>query len=225
MPSAADYARARRHMVDTQLAGRGITSQSVLDAMREVPRERFVEEGYEELAYEDGPLPIGEGQTISQPYVVGLMIEAAQTGPGGQVLEVGSGSGYASAVISRIARHVYAIERHPSLAAAARRRFLQLGYDNIEVHVGDGSLGWPEALAFEAILVSAGGPDVPDALKRQLAIGGRLVIPVGTQERRQMLLRVTRRDEDSFEEEPMGEVMFVPLIGAQAWPAGQAEPD
>ena len=141
-------------MVDVQIARRGVRDRSVLNAMREVPREAFVEPGFEEFAYEDGALPIGEGQTISQPYIVALMIEAAEIGPGDKVLEVGAGSGYAAAVISRIAKRVYAIERHPALGRAAQRRFEDLGYDNIELHVGDGSTGWPEAAPFDAIAVS-----------------------------------------------------------------------
>lgn len=208
--------RARDRMVDIQIAGRGIRDRHVLDAMRRVPRESFVEPGYEEFAHEDGPLPIAEGQTISQPYIVALMIEAAEIKPGDRVLEIGAGSGYATAVISRIARRVYAIERHPSLGAAARQRFKKLGYHNVELRVGDGTLGWPEAAPFDAILVSAGGPEIPDALKHQLSIGGRLIIPVG-QERRQTLRKLTRRGEDEFAEEDLGAVAFVPLIGEQGW--------
>src|SRR3982750_2703039 len=168
-----DLSRARGRMADAQLARRGVRERRVLEAMRRVPREEFVEPGYEEFAYEDGPLPIGEGQTISQPYIVALMIEAAEVKPGDRVLEVGAGSGYAAAVMSRIAKQVHAIERHPVLAEAARRRLETLGYANIELRVGDGTRGWPEAAPFDAILVAAGGPAVPPALKEQLAIGGR----------------------------------------------------
>jgi protein-L-isoaspartate(D-aspartate) O-methyltransferase len=213
----ADLSRARDRMVDVQIARRGVRDKRVLDAMRQVPREAFVEPGYEEFAYEDGPLPIGEAQTISQPYIVAFMIEAAEVQPDQRVLEIGAGSGYAAAVMSRIARHVHTIERHPSLAEAARRRFAALGYGNIELRIGDGTLGWPEAAPFDAILVAAGGPDVPTALKQQLAIGGRLVIPVGSSETGQMLLKVTRRSETEFEEEDLGGVAFVPLIGEQGW--------
>ena len=209
--------RARNRMVDVQIKRRGVRDRSVLAAMRQVPREVFVDPGFEEFAYEDTPLGIGEGQTISQPYIVALMIETAEVKPGDRVLEIGAGSGYAAAVLSRIAGRVHAIERHPSLAEAARRRFRALGYDGIELRVGDGTLGWPEAAPFDAILVAAGGPTVPEALKQQLAVGGRLVIPVGAEEGRQTLLKVTRRADGTFEEEERGAVVFVPLIGEQGW--------
>src|SRR3954468_9225872 len=212
-----DLARARARMVDVQIARRGVRDRSVLDAMRRVPREAFVLPGFEEFAYEDGPLPIGEGQTISQPYVVALMIEAAEVKPGDHVLEVGAGSGYAAAVLSHIADRVYAIERHPSLGEAAQRRFERLGYDNIELRVGDGTKGWPEAAPFDAILVSAGGPEVSPALKQQLAIGGRLVIPVGKDRHDQALLKITRTRAAAFEQDNLGAVAFVPLIGEQGW--------
>ena len=139
----------------------------------------FVAPGYEAVAYEDGPLPIGEGQTISQPYIVALMVEAAALGPGDRVLEVGAGSGYAAAVVAQIAARVFAIERHESLAREAARRCAALGYGNVEIRVGDGTLGWPEAAPFDAVLVAAGAPEPPRALKQQLEVGGRLVIPVG----------------------------------------------
>ena len=212
-----DLSRARSRMVDVQIARRGVRDPRVLEAMRRVPREEFVEEGYEEFAYEDGPLPIGEGQTISQPYIVALMIEAAEVKPGDAVLEVGAGSGYAAAVLSQIADRVYAIERHPSLAEAARRRFIKLGHENIELRTGDGTRGWPGRAAFDAILVAAGGPQVPRTLKEQLAVGGRLVIPVGEAERRQTLLKITRRSGTDFDEEDLGGVAFVPLVGEQGW--------
>jgi protein-L-isoaspartate(D-aspartate) O-methyltransferase len=212
-----DLARARERMVDVQLARRGVRNPRVLEAMRRVPRETFVEPGFEEFAYEDGALPIAEGQTISQPYIVALMIEAAEVKPGQSVLEIGVGSGYAAAVMSQIADRVYGIERHSSLVEAARQRFRRLGYDNIELRAGDGTRGWPEAAPFDAILVSAGGPTVPPALKKQLAIAGRLVIPVGEQERHQNLLKITRTSETEYEEENLGAVKFVPLIGEQGW--------
>src|SRR5215207_7224410 len=195
-----DLSRARDRMVDVQIARRGVRDPQVLNAMRQVPREAFVEPGFEEFAYEDGPLPIGEGQTISQPYIVALMIEAAEMKPGDRALEVGAGSGYAAAVMGQIADRVYAIERHPSLVEMARKRFSGLGYDNIKLRIGDGTMGWPEAAPFDAILVAAGGPGVPAALKQQLAIGGRLVIPVGSEERQQRLMKITRKGPTEFEE-------------------------
>jgi protein-L-isoaspartate(D-aspartate) O-methyltransferase len=204
-------------MVDAQIAARGVRDRNVLEAMRQVPREEFVLPGFEEFAYEDGPLPIGEGQTISQPYIVALMIEAAEIGPGDRVLEVGAGSGYAAAVMSRIADKVYAIERHAALGEAARRRAAKLGYGNLDLRIGDGTKGWPEAAPFDAILVAAGGPHVPKALKDQLAVGGRLVIPVGEHDYAQRLLKVTRRGEADFDEENLGAVAFVPLVGEQGW--------
>jgi len=202
----------RRLMVERQLKARGIGNEHVLRAMGEVPRERFVPERLREFAYEDGPLPIGEEQTISQPYIVALMIEAADVAPGDRVLEVGAGSGYAAAVMSRIADEVYAIERHRTLAEAAQRRLLDIGYDNVAVIAGDGSLGLPDKAPFDAILVAAGGDKVPEPLKRQLAVGGRLVVPVGG-ETLQDLLCVTRTGEDSWSEDNLGGVRFVPLIG------------
>ena len=212
-----DMPHARNRMVDIHIARRGVRDRNVLEAMREVPREKFVAPGFEEFAYEDGPLPIGAGQTISQPYIVALMIEAAEVKPGDRVLEVGAGSGYAAAVASRIAKRVHAIERHAELGEAARRRFDDLGYDNIELGIGDGTKGWPEAAPFDAILVAAGGPTAPQALKDQLDVGGRLVIPVGDEPRLQRLLKITRVSGTTFEEEDLGGVMFVPLVGEQGW--------
>jgi protein-L-isoaspartate(D-aspartate) O-methyltransferase len=185
--------------------------------MRHVPREAFVAPGFEEFAYEDGPLPIGEGQTISQPYIVALMIQAAEVAPGNRVLEIGAGSGYAAAVMGQIAERVFAVERHVSLCNEAKRRFQNLGYANIDLLHGDGTKGWPEAAPFDAILVAAGGPDVPEALKKQLAIGGRLVIPVGDKERGQSLRKITRTAATRYEQEDLGAVSFVPLIGDQGW--------
>jgi protein-L-isoaspartate(D-aspartate) O-methyltransferase len=211
-----DRALERERMVERQLRARGVESQRVLDAFREVPREAFVEPGLEEFAYTDAPLPIGESQTISQPYVVALMVEALEIRPGDRVLEVGAGSGYAAAILSRLASEVYAIERHGSLAREAQERIERLGYDNVEIRSGDGTLGWPEAAPFDAILVSAGGPDVPPALLEQLAPGGRIVIPVGTS-REQELIRITKSADGRLRKENLGPVMFVPLIGHGGW--------
>ncbi|WP_206862504.1 protein-L-isoaspartate(D-aspartate) O-methyltransferase [Lysobacter changpingensis] len=213
----AGFDAARMRMVRSHLAGRGVSDARVLAAMAQVPRERFVDPGMEEFAYEDSPLPIGEGQTISQPYIVALMLEAAEISPNDRVLEVGTGSGYAAALMSRLARHVHTIERHASLADEARARFARLDYDNIDVHTADGTRGWPEGAPFDAILVAAGAPAPPQALREQLAIGGRLVIPVGDEGLVQELLKIRRTGEDTFEQESLGAVMFVPLVGEQGW--------
>ncbi|WP_064696737.1 protein-L-isoaspartate(D-aspartate) O-methyltransferase [Rhizobium aegyptiacum] len=213
-----DMTRIRDHMVEHHVMRRGIRDRGVTRAMRTVPREKFVDPGFEEFAYEDAPLSISEGQTISQPFIVALMIEKADLDAGDKVLEVGTGSGYASALISRIARHVYSIERHERLALQARERFETLGYRNIDVRVGDGSKGWAKAAPFDAIVVSAGAPEVPAALKEQLDLGGRLIIPVGRGDE-QRLKRITRTGATTFEEEDLGGVCFVPLIGEDAWTA------
>lgn len=212
----SDPARQREQMVEEQLAGRGICDARVLDAMRAVPRERFVGEDMAALAYADTPLPIAAGQTISQPYIVAAMIEAAEIAPGDRVLEVGAGSGYAAAVIGRIAGQVFAIERHEALGRLAGERMAALGYANVDVRVGDGSEGLAEEAPFDAILVAAGGPDVPEALKAQLAISGHLVMPVGAAGS-QKLCKVTRLGEDRYAARNLGAVAFVPLIGAQGW--------
>jgi protein-L-isoaspartate(D-aspartate) O-methyltransferase len=206
-----DRVLERERMVQRQLRARGVEDERVLDAFREVPREVFVASGLEDSAYTDAPLPIGESQTISQPFVVALMVEALQVRKGDRVLEVGAGSGYAAAILSRLASEVYAIERHPSLAREARERIEQLGYENVKLRAGDGTLGWPEAAPFDAILVSAGGPDVPPALLDQLAPGGRMVIPVGTS-REQELVRITKSADGRLRTESLGPVVFVPLI-------------
>ena len=212
-----DFAALRRHMVSAQLAARGISDPDVLEAMSTVPREVFVPVDQLQFAYADAPLPIGQGQTISQPYIVALMTEALQLGPDEEVLEVGTGSGYAAAVLSRIANEVYTVERHRMLARAAEARFQQLGYDNLQVHVGDGTLGWAEHAPYDAIVVTAGGPEVPDPLLEQLAVHGRLVIPVGGRPDMQQLVRVRRNSEQSYHREPLGSVRFVPLVGEAGW--------
>ena len=212
-----DFQALRNQMVDRQIASRGVRDPRVLEAMRTVPREAFVAERFAELAYDDSPLPIGEEQTISQPYVVALMGEALEIRPEDKVLEIGSGSGYAAAVLSRLAREVYAVERHESLARDAEERLARLGYANVRILQGDGTLGWPEHAPYDAIVVAAGGPEVPPALLAQLAEGGRLVIPIGRDPRDQDLVRVRRRAEGSDVREVLGSVRFVPLIGAQGW--------
>ncbi|MGC2408936.1 MAG: protein-L-isoaspartate(D-aspartate) O-methyltransferase [Methyloceanibacter sp.] len=210
------YLRDRAVMVVRHLGARGISDPLLLAAMGAVPRETFVPEPLQEFAYEDSALPIEAGQTISQPYIVARMIELAEIKPGDKVLEVGAGSGYAAAVMSRMAGKVYAIERHEELAALARARLKRLGYANVEIICADGTKGLPEEAPFQAIIVSAGGPQVPEALKRQLAPGGRLIIPVGGHGY-QTLMRVRRTGKNSFEEEDFGAVAFVPLIGEGGW--------
>jgi len=210
-------------MVEKQIAERGVKIQAVLDAMRAVPREMFVPEAAVESAYEDTPLGIEEGQTISQPYVVALMAAALELSPRDRVLEIGAGSGYAAAVLSCMAAEVYAIERHAVLAELARRRMKDLGYDNVHIFQGDGTLGCPEHAPYDAIVVSAGGPSVPDALRAQLVIGGRLVIPVGATPPEQELVRVRRTGENEYEQEDLGGVRFVPLIGLHDWGVPRGE--
>lgn len=215
--TAIDFQTLRNEMVDRQIAARGVREPRVLEALRTVPRETFVPERLAEFAYDDTPLPIGEAQTISQPYVVALMAEALELRPWDKVLEIGAGSGYAAAVLTRIAREVYAVERHESLAREARARMERLGYTNVHIHHGDGTLGWPEHAPYDGIVVAAGGPEVPQALLAQLAEDGRLVIPIGPDVRSQSLVRVRRRPDGSNAREDLGGVRFVPLIGAQGW--------
>jgi protein-L-isoaspartate(D-aspartate) O-methyltransferase len=215
-PSTADFSERRSRMVERDIARRGITSHTVLDAMRRVPRERFIPHALAEFAYDDTPLPIDEGQTISQPYIVATMVDAAEIGPDDRVLEIGTGSGYGAAVIGCVAGEVWTIERHEPLAMQARRRLAEVGALNVHAVCGDGTLGWPEAAPFDAIIVTAGGPMVPKSLVEQLGDGGRLVIPVGSESRSQQLVRV-RRDGDEFLEEDLGAVRFVPLIGEEGW--------
>ena len=208
--------KLRNAMVDRQIAARGISDGNVLSAMREVPREAFVPERLGEFAYDDAALPIEEGQTISQPYIVALMIEAARLSPGDRVLEIGAGSGYAAAVMGQVAAVVHAIERHDALAKAAAARIARLDYGNVHVINGDGTNGLPDEAPFDAILVAAGGPAIPQPLCSQLAIGGRLIIPIGNAEE-QRLVRVIRTGEDDYQQDDLGPVRFVPLIGAHGW--------
>jgi protein-L-isoaspartate(D-aspartate) O-methyltransferase len=215
---SSELAELREQMVDTQIARRGIRDPWVLHAMRTVPREAFVPASLVECAYDDGPLPIGEEQTISQPYVVAVMTELVQPRPASRALEIGTGSGYAAAVLATIVSDVYTVERLGPLARTAEQRLASLGYRNVRVLHGDGTLGWPEHAPYEAIIVTAGGPRVPQALLDQLAIGGRLVMPVGSTNRFQHLVRVTRRAFDDYTQDDLEGVTFVPLIGEQGWP-------
>jgi protein-L-isoaspartate(D-aspartate) O-methyltransferase len=202
----------RERMVENQIAARGLSSDRVLEAMRSVPREAFVPPELSPYAYEDRPLPIGFGQTISQPYIVALMAEALGLAPGDRVLEVGTGSGYGAAVLSRLAREVHTIERIPELAALASERLRHLGFANVFVRTGDGAAGCPEHAPYDAILVTAAGPRVPKALLDQLTPQGRLVMPVGEPGESQELVRMTRRPNGRFSTESLGDVAFVPLI-------------
>jgi len=205
------FGERRAAMVERQLRRRGISDAAILAAFAEVPRETFVPEGMEEFAYDDGPLPIGSGQTISQPYIVACMIDAAEVTAGTRVLEVGAGSGYAAAVLSRIAAEVIAIERHERLASEARDRIAALGYANCRIVTGDGMAGLPEEAPFDAILVAARGEEVPEALKRQLAVGGRLVIPVGGEDVQQLRC-IARSSEEEWTSHDIAAVRFVPLL-------------
>ena len=214
----SDYSKLRERMVKRQIAGRGVRSERVLKAMRKVPRERFLPRGQGVFAYDDSPLPIGDGQTISQPYIVAYMAECLALEGGEKVLEIGTGSGYAAAVLAEIAAEVYTIERIEGLATMARTVLDGLGYTNVHVQCGDGTLGWPEEAPYDGIVVSAGGPDVPDTLKHQLKTGGRLVIPIGRSKAYQELIRVTRIAENDFQTEDLLSVRFVPLVGEEGWP-------
>jgi protein-L-isoaspartate(D-aspartate) O-methyltransferase len=212
-----DFAALREAMVDGQIAGRGLRDAPLLAAMREVPREAFVPAAVREFAYEDGPLPIEAGQTISQPYIVALMIAAAGVAPGSHVLEIGAGSGYAAAVLSRIAGTVIAIERHGVLADLAAARMAALGYANVRIVTGDGSAGWPDDAPYDAILAAASGRHVPETLRRQLKVGGSLVMPIGAPRDMQNLVRVMRQGDEEWGQENLGAVRFVPLIGEEGW--------
>jgi protein-L-isoaspartate(D-aspartate) O-methyltransferase len=213
----ADLSDKRKEMVARQLIDRDIKDPAVLQAMSEVPREAFVPRHLRHMAYADSPLPIGEEQTISQPYIVALMTEAMEVSEDDRVLEIGTGSGYAAAVLSRIAAEVYTVERHGSLARSARQRFEELGYDNVHVRHGDGTMGWAEHAPYDAIVVTAGGPQVPEPLLEQLATGGCLVIPVGPSQYSQELVRIRRTSEADYHRENLGAVRFVPLVGSEGW--------
>lgn len=217
MTAAAEFARRREEMVRTQIEARGVRDARVLQAMRELPRERFVRPGWEPEAYDDNPLPIDAGQTISQPYIVAFMSEALQLRGDERVLEIGSGSGYAAAVLGRLAKEVHTVEHFDVLVEGATASLAALGADNVHVHSGDGTLGWPAAAPYDAIVVTAAGPEVPAALLAQLAVGGRLVMPVGEREGQQRLVRLTRTGAHETRREELMGVRFVPLVGVQGW--------
>ena len=201
----------RRNMVTRDVVARGVSDRRVLEAIRKVPREVFVPGELRQHAYNDSPLPIGSGQTISQPFIVAFMIEALVLEGGERVLEIGAGSGYAAAVLAEIAGEVYAIERIGQLAKNAAINLQNAGYHNVHIKHADGTLGWAEMAPFDAILVSASAPSVPAKLKAQLKIGGRLVMPVGSAYAQQ-LVRIKRKSETAFAEEDLADVRFVPLI-------------
>lgn len=219
-----DAAERRSYMVQQHIEARGVRSPAVLAAMGKVPREAFLPGHLREFAYEDTPLPIAEGQTISQPYIVAFMVEALSLEGGEKVLEIGAGSGYAAAVLGEIAGEVYTVERIGQLAEKAATVLAEQDYANVHVLHGDGTLGWKEHAPYDAIVVAAGGPDVPESLKEQLKIGGRLVIPVGRNPRVQELVRVTRLSDDKFEREDIADVRFVPLVGEEGWAPEPGEP-
>src|SRR5690554_6945978 len=212
-----DFNVLRRSMVHHQIARRGVRDKRVLEVMAKVPREVFVPEHLINEAYEDHPLPIGHGQTISQPYIVALMAEALALQGRERVLDIGTGSGYAAAVLASMALEVFSIERIPELVQQARLNLDRAGFSQVYLRCGDGTLGWPEAAPFDGICVAAGAPIVPESLKQQLAIGGRMVIPVGPEQSSQQLVVVTRRSEHDYQREDFGDVRFVPLVGEEGW--------
>lgn len=212
------FAQARARMVDRQLRARRIADERVLDVMGTVPREAFLANSLgrtPDEAYRDSALPVGRGQTLSQPYMVARMTEALEPAPGDRVLEIGTGTGYQTAVLAHLCREVWSVERDAVLAEQAEQRLRELGLENVRLRVGDGSLGWPEGAPYDAILVTAGAPEVPEALTEQLAEGGRLVIPVGPREG-QTLLRIVRKG-DRLQSESLLECRFVPLVGEEGW--------
>ena len=218
MMDSMDFTNQRHHMVDYQLKKRGILSYKVLEAMRKVPRHRFVPQESLSSAYNDSPLSIGEGQTISQPYMVALMTECLQLEREERVLEVGTGSGYQTAILAEMAREVYTIEVHEELSHKAEKLLHELGYHDIHFKVGDGGKGWEDESPFDGIIVTAGSPDIPSTLKDQLEDGGRLVIPVGSRFV-QTLYRITRAGE-RFHKKEFTSCVFVPLVGEHGWEKG-----
>jgi protein-L-isoaspartate(D-aspartate) O-methyltransferase len=210
-----DFALARRKMVKEQLVARRIKDKRILDAMEKVPRHLFVEEGLWHQAYGDFPLPIGQGQTISQPYIVALMTDALQLKGDEKVLEVGTGSGYQAAILAELTAHVFSIERISSMASRARKILDELGYATVLIRVSDGTYGWGDEAPFDGIMVTAGAPEIPTTLVEQLTVGGRLVIPVGN-EYSQVLLKVVKTAR-GYKEEDLGGVRFVKLVGDHGW--------
>lgn len=212
-----DFAALRERMIERHIEGRGLDNPALIAAFRAVPREAFVSGDYAEGAYADSPLPIESGQTISQPYIVALTIDAAEIGPGDKVLEIGAGSGYAAAVIGQIARQVIAVERHHELVRIADERMRRMGYDNVVIVEGDGTLGCPEEAPFDAIVAAASGSHVPQVLLDQLKPGGRIVMPLGDPGSIQRLIKVTKHEDRTLEQANLGAVRFVPLVGTHGF--------
>lgn len=206
----------RTRLIRDELVARDIADDRVLDAMSDVPREQFVPAALADFAYDDRALPIGNGQTISQPYIVALMAQALELGPEHRVLEVGTGSGYGAAVLSRLAAEVFTVERHAELAVQAHERLGELGYDNVVVRHGDGSDGWPAHAPYDGIVLTAAARGVPDTICEQLRVGGRLVVPVGEQTGPQRLLKLTKTRPDTFDHTILASVQFVPLRPGRA---------
>jgi protein-L-isoaspartate(D-aspartate) O-methyltransferase len=213
------YSSLRKNMVERQIAARGVKDPHVLEAMSRVPRHIFIPDELADRAYDDSPLPIGDGQTISQPYMVAWMTELLAVEKGNKVLEIGTGSGYQAAILCELAGEVLSIEKYPSLAREAEGRLRSLGYRNIRIRVGDGTLGWPEEAPFDGIMVTAGAPSVPQPLLEQLADGGRLVIPVGPSG--MQMLNLIRRKGREYQASEEGSCVFVPLVGKLGWKKGR----
>ncbi len=211
-----DPVRLRERMVRDQIEARGVTDKRVLDVMRTLPRHLFVEEALAFKAYNDSPLPIGEGQTISQPYIVALMSELLRVEEGMRVLEIGTGSGYQAAVLAGLGAEVYTVERIKKLFYAARKRFMDMRMFAVKVKLDDGTMGWPDEAPFDRIIVTAGGPEVPAPLVDQLADPGRLLIPVGTSKRNQILVLVEKKD-GVVTRVDKGACAFVDLVGSHGW--------
>jgi protein-L-isoaspartate(D-aspartate) O-methyltransferase len=215
MPECEEFAPQMARMIETQLRRRGITDAAVLAAIERVPRHEFVAEEFRERAYDDVPLPIGDGQTISQPYIVAAMTAALHLRPSDRVLEIGTGCGYQAAILSRLAKEVFTVDRRPELALSASERLARLGYANVHVHCGDGTLGLPECAPFDAILVAAAAPAVPAPLLAQLAEGGRMILPVGDPEHQE--LQLIEKQGTAFLKSTLEGCRFVPLVGYHGW--------
>lgn len=215
MKRSASYGRERRNMVEKQLRARGIRDDRMLEAFLGVPRHRFVPDKWIGRAYDDGPIPIGHDQTISQPYMIAAMIQAARVSPGNRVLDVGTGSGYQAALLAAMKAQVFTVERIPELAGRAADRLSDLGFRDVRLRVADGTLGWEEYAPFESIIVGAASPRIPEPLLQQLSESGRLVIPVGRDY--SQVLHIVTREGDGFRTDRAERCVFVPLIGKFAW--------